>query len=142
MATFQEAIVWLREGKKVRRKDVDNEKFRIILSEGELFYYQISEDGIYNYSFDINEFEATDWEIFEEKESLSDKIENYADGCYPFPVLIVEHAKQKIQNAQRRLKEESDSCIERGQFNESYFQSLVDKIFKEEFGSKLMEEVS
>ena len=62
MATFQEAIVWLKEGKKVRRKSI---RGYIIHQKGEDKLRGQTKSGeecpLHLY---VGDFEATDWEIY------------------------------------------------------------------------------
>lgn len=67
MADFQQAIKWLKEGKKVRRK-YWNKDYAVYLSEGGIWYKE--RDAEFRNTFYVGDFEATDWEIFEEKVEL------------------------------------------------------------------------
>lgn len=66
MANFNQAIKWLKEGKKVRRSglgfafDTDY----ITLGVKDFQHCRSSEEGI---DWSLIDFEAEDWEIFEEK---------------------------------------------------------------------------
>ena len=64
MSDFQQVIKWLKEGKKVRRKSHDPKSYFIVYcgSEGQFENCE----GTYR-TFDMSDFEATDWEIYEEK---------------------------------------------------------------------------
>ena len=65
MSDFNQAIKWLKEGKKVRREDWDEGCFYILLSQIE--YQNLSG---HDEEFDVfmkDDFEANDWEIYEEK---------------------------------------------------------------------------
>lgn len=164
MSDFKQAIKWLKEGKKVRRAKW---KFGYELH----FYddgYRIAGKSLPNTddkdffevrcgSFKIEDFEATDWEIFEEeKESLSDKIYKYAPGAVRCPdTIAVEDAKEKIQNAQRRIEDEDndfkEDIIALIEINNYGKEDLIvkmrrlckahneekSKIFKEEFGEEI-----
>ncbi len=146
MSDFKQAIEWLKEGKKVKRSSISNKKWYLFASEkkGEegfiYLHHSILQEPTIN-SFNLESFEATDWEIYEEsKESLSDKfftISN-APGFHKEQKIVTEDdIKEKIQNAQRRLKEEvcdkpyGDEC---GYCNRC---QKTKQIFKEEFGDKL-----
>lgn len=82
-----------------------------------------------------------------QKETLSEK-QNQHDSISCDKYYDEENVKEKIQNAQRRLKESSvethdcgENCKGYGdcQINESLIirKDVLDKIFKEEFGDKL-----
>ena len=65
MADFKQAIKWMKEGKKVRRKDM------IFYFEDATPYYTKIEDyennnDCSNHPPCMNDYEATDWEIYEE----------------------------------------------------------------------------
>ena len=98
-------------------------------------------------------FESNDWEIFEENKTLSDKRLGYgkilkkmdageynllgkefndiAEGfVYP-----EEDIKEKIQNAKKRLKNESFFMTNHAQYN--VFLEKLNTIFFDEFGEKL-----
>ncbi len=65
MSDFSQAIKWLKEGKKVRRKYWQNEK--LFLSEEETSIKEISGNESNSSGFIMNtleNFEATDWEIY------------------------------------------------------------------------------
>lgn len=64
---FMEAVKAMKEGKKVKRKP--NQWFCIKDDE---IYYQTGEKT----SMSLEAIEATDWEIIEEKKTLSDKMHN------------------------------------------------------------------
>jgi len=130
MADFKQAIKWLREGKKVRRGGWYKELVAVNADCIRLTF----EDRKSNLGLGCADCEATDWEIYEEekKESLSDKIMN--SFGYPEGTIKTQDVKEKIQNAQRRLKE--DLLI-----NGTYHRVInekVDKVFQEEFGDKLI----
>ena len=77
-------------------------------------------------------------ELLEQEKSLSGKI--YLPQSIPFgAVLDVTLAKEKIQNAHRRLKEESIVEIEKEDEQMILISEKdLDKIFQEEFGDKLI----
>jgi len=53
------------------------------------------------------------------------------------PLILASDVKEKIQNAQRRLKREIHN---KGRYKETEVLYLIDKIFLECFGDKLVEE--
>ena len=157
MADFKQAIKWAREGKgkEVRRKSWEGKSIKGYKPD------------IKEYSFSLEDFEATDWEIYckehdwgtagqeytkEEgtfyyltckncgfkkkespKESLSDKIYKSALGAERCPdSIFVEDIKYKIQNAQKRLHRDFHNRRREEPIDG------IDKIFKEEFGNKLI----
>ena len=80
MADFKQAIEWLREGKKVRRKCTSNPFYKIFLSKelgSKDFVYMehMKELKPKPHNFQLEEFEATDWEIYLEKRICS------VEGC-------------------------------------------------------------
>ncbi len=65
MSTFRQAVEWLKEGKKVRRKFFAEDRY-LFLSTGSV----VEIDNMGNYPFKIHDLEADDWEIYkEEKET-------------------------------------------------------------------------
>ncbi len=70
MSDFKQAIEWLKEGKKVRhpRMGFDTDHYFL---KGAHIYHCRSEEP-WEGGFTFNEYEATDWEIYEEKESDGD----------------------------------------------------------------------
>lgn len=76
MADFIQAIKWMREGKKVRsERYLEGDHFYI--ENNTIMFFGPGWDEPEKTSFeDIEDFEATDWEILQEKESLSDKIDD------------------------------------------------------------------
>ena len=67
---FIEAVKAMNDGKKVRRKAYPDKKSYIYYNFNMEHFSDII-DGIYNFSF--GDFKATDWEVVEEKKTLSDK---------------------------------------------------------------------
>jgi len=139
---FQWAIEQLKAGKEVRRKSWEGKSTK-----------GFKPDYRHEWKYSIEQIEATDWEIYckehdwelkqsgdvrirnqrrckncgrieivFEKETLSDKEQTL--GSITKSYFEKKDAKEKIQNAHKRLKEEKDT---------------VDKIFKEEFGDKSVE---
>lgn len=79
MADFPQAIKWIIEGKKVFRECWENKK--LYLSKEKYSNFETVSGGESKHSSymmnTLEDFEATDWEIFEEKkETLSDKVFN------------------------------------------------------------------
>ena len=143
MADFQQAIKWLKEGKKVRRSSWGN---KTLYGYGEDFIHFSDEGGDSNAHFlnEVLSLEATDWEIYEElkvvKESLSDKIERieFPNGVF-HEVCYTDAIKEKVQNAQRRLKEAFPEVINIEELMTSLHPPvMIDAIFKEEFGDKII----
>ena len=180
MADFQQAIKWLKEGKKVRRKDWGN---KTLYAEGDRFVNFTDQTGdCSGYFFhEIRNIEANDWEIYEEryyecpnckkkldksfmgkqcgcghwtyhhtcfkegkkeikKESLSDNIERieFPNGVF-HEVCYTDAIKEKVQNAQRRLKEAFPEVINIEELMTSLHPPvMIDAIFKEEFGGKFL----
>lgn len=68
MANFNQAIKWMKEGKKVRKKSIFNKSFFIHLGIKDSYRpswdKQIWGPGGEPYDFDITDFEADDWEIY------------------------------------------------------------------------------
>ena len=61
MADFNQAVKWMKEGKKVRRKKYVKTYFRF---DGEL-NEMVNQDN-YNFCANLKDLEATDWEIYED----------------------------------------------------------------------------
>ena len=62
MATFKQAIKWLKEGKKVRRKEWF--EFHMVIGDEE----EIVWDNKNPVNFYIGDFEAKDWIIYRERD--------------------------------------------------------------------------
>ena len=69
-------------------------------------------------------------------ETLSDKIRKEMYGTTPYYIKVSD-IKEKIQNAQRRLKEELTGDTIAG-LDEKETIDIINKIFLEEFGGKLL----
>ena len=67
---FLEAVKVMKEGKKVKRQDFNP----IYLDEDGCIVVECGRPPHPKLSKDLDTFEATDWEIVEEKKTLSDKI--------------------------------------------------------------------
>ena len=78
------------------------------------------------------------------EEGLSSKIEEWINPWGDKESAVAtRNVKEKIQNAQRRLKEEIRPLIvdvqcRKGNIEDNIFFPLINKIFKEEFGEKLI----
>ncbi len=62
MSDFKQAIKWLKDGKKVRRKNFGKPRY-LHLTVGSV----IELDVLGVYPFKIHDLEADDWEIYEEE---------------------------------------------------------------------------
>jgi len=72
MANFEQAIKWMKEGKKVRRDWVGKDVF--IYLKG-VYLYPLDNEGE-KWEFGINDFEATDWILYEKIELRGGKNDN------------------------------------------------------------------
>jgi len=99
MATFQEAIVWLKEGKKVRRSGWTQQVYlKCRKSFGDaICYYSMDKDNSWGgkADYDFDDFEATDWEIFEEKESEGDLLKRLDIDGHKWAKEFVKIVKEK-----------------------------------------------
>jgi len=83
-----------------------------------------------------------DYKFPEELKKLSGEM--HTGWTEDIEVIAVEYLKEKIQNAQKRLKEEIDktkSSDKSGEWiisRKITLKKIIDKIFKEEFGDKLI----
>ena len=93
MADFMQAIKWMKKGEEVRRPHWDKdlhwkEKLNVINNclEGD------------NPCLDFTNYEATDWEIYEEKKTLSDKIITQpTDFTSIEPICLLKDVKQHLK---------------------------------------------
>ncbi len=122
---FKQAINQLEKGNKVRRPCWDEDSYWILGVDDKICWKDGNTAHIH-----LDQIKATDWEIIEEKkESLSDKLAGRdIDG------FVKKNVKEKIQNAQRRLKTEILKPTKRW----NHVEKIIDKVFKEEFGDKLV----
>lgn len=82
MADFMQAVKWMKEGKKVIRKGMKINNELVILTakkfSDRISISYIDENGTgteWAYTFKIDDYEATDWEIYEEDiRTLADKV--------------------------------------------------------------------
>lgn len=73
--------------------------------------------------------------------TLGDKIRPHGSCNLEWFRLHPEDVKEHIQNAQKRLKEEHEAWRKEGvigEFFDDSFKLKIDRIFKEEFGEKLL----
>lgn len=137
MSDFNQAIKWLEEGKKVRRPSWEEKSYWIFGIDKVISWT----DGR-NAHIHLNQIEATDWELYEEK-----KEEIIGNPIYWASKERDKYWKKKIQKAQRRLKEDKVDITDvlGVQYNSKLkeinkrINKRVDEIFKEEFGDKLIE---
>ena len=71
MSKFKQAIYWLRNGKRVRRPSWNEKSYWIMGKDESIEWLDGTKANIH-----LHQIEATDWELFKEKETLSDKIFN------------------------------------------------------------------
>lgn len=64
MSDFKQAIQWLKEGKKVRHPRMGFDTDYFYLKNAHIYHCRNEEP--WEHEFGINDFEATDWEIYEE----------------------------------------------------------------------------
>ena len=82
MADFNQAVLWMQEEKKIRRKSWENPNMYIFPGWANKFHYHTSKedhDGP-SVDFKLEDFEATDWEIYCEKH---DWINEHKLSCRP-----------------------------------------------------------
>jgi len=201
---FKQAVKWLNEGKKVRRPSWEENSFWTLGIDQSICWKDGRTAHIH-----VNQIEANDWEIYEEKKELKIKVGDYVvngDSYTGQVVKIIDNSvymnfkkagrevtetwdidhvrladeseiknikeslsdkkrvrscvcdqcgekylgtledcylhkdvREKIQNAQRRLQEEIEIDMEMSYtYNTKKTEQLIDKIFKEEFGEKLI----
>ena len=124
MAGIFQTIKWLREGKKVRREG---------WKEGS--YWVLGDDERINWKFEaakvsIRQIEATDWELFEEKKTLSDEIFRDEDDDFIInDVICVSSIRRAVRELKKRNKEMH-------QITGVTFETAINDIF----GTKLTEE--
>ena len=88
---FMEAVKAMKEGKKVKRRGL----YPVYLNNNNFVFH--NEDEERDYTIDIGVIEATDWEIVEDKKTLSDKIIS-ADGLHhEVKVCIAQDVKEAIK---------------------------------------------
>ena len=113
--TFKWAVEQMRQGKKVRRKDWLVKTFSCFSGETNLLYY--GDDINYYANLTLQDFEATDWKIFEEntfgdfkvdKTGAIDSICN--DSCVSFSQKLDDFLEPEIvkimYNSIKELKNE------------------------------------
>lgn len=67
---FDKILEYLKQGKKVRREKWDNDGYSIQANGS------ISFGGGYLHPFTIEDFEANDWVVFQEKEDLLERVKS------------------------------------------------------------------
>jgi len=138
---FKEIIKYLMEGKKIRRKSWNPNKCRYLDNSKETKVMRNQKGKAKSISPEFLFFD--DWEIYEEpktKGTLGNKIIfNGRKEYHPredHAILIRSDVKEKIQNAQKRLKENIRKKLVVSKLN--WTMDEIDKIFKEEFGEGLL----
>jgi len=124
---FKQAIKWLKEGKKVRRSIWNDEQY-IFLCDDSFEGRKILLQNNKEVHLKFKQFDADDWEIYEEKEkTLSDKIYEKSFGFDG--KLHVEDVKESIGNIKREINNPS------GQVDCSV--DCIFRIINKEMGPKL-----
>ena len=119
---FQEAINELKKGKKVRRKIWHKDVY--CFNEKGVLCMVV--DNTKTYGINFEQFEAQDWEIYEEK--LSDKEQIVEDLIKNFPRASVFH----YDDVKEALKEFIDYVILVSQRNSTEIKQKAKEIFGDE----------
>lgn len=106
MADFKQAVQWMREGEKIRRSGLVFDTDYLIMGKEYVRHSRSEEEG---YDWKMDDFEATDWEICEEKkESLSEQRDSLgSSGNYWYH-------EDRVKKSVRRLKKEMHLTFENG----------------------------
>ncbi len=102
---FLEAVKAMKEGKKLKRiAQID--EFYLTL-EGDKFVYHNERDSS---KLDRGDVEATDWQIVEEKKTLSDKYQEHTNACYTDCCFCngVTYDETDVKEAIKDIKEDID----------------------------------
>lgn len=95
MANFQQAIKWLNEGKKVRRKSWSKDSYFDEARNGLKLFSCEKESGC---PLLIGDLKATNWEIYEEEDFCLDKHIFYGSSAHGMDdYLEVENVKEFIK---------------------------------------------
>ncbi len=125
---FMEAVKAMKEGKKVKRKK-NYGWHTMVNSTGAFIQIKEGEDGnseVNERSFNLYTIEATDWEIIEEKKTLSEDITKSNLCPIMTPVIRVNKVKEKLKEFIDLIEKQS--------------QLQFTKRAKEIFGDKLLED--
>lgn len=160
---FEWAITELKQGKKVRRPSWKENSYWMFGIDEVINWNNEEEARVHLNQIEATDWEVYceehDWEehgctkplkkyyickicgkekkIYEDEETLSDKrfAENEPAYSLHEPIYLEKDVKEKIQNAQMRLKEAIKKEGDKDHI--PYEIKEIDKIFKEEFGGKL-----
>ena len=127
---FMEAVQAMKEGKKVRKESISNTEYHffIINGTGRIQYQATMTSGNEDYSFNLSDIEATDWEIFEEKKTLSDTI--YCAQCGTINKCGCGQFKREVLNpapVKQAIKDIKSKFREHGFINEQVF-DIINKV--------------
>jgi len=127
---FQEAIKELKKGNKIRRKSWVNEEFYLVKRyDGKILMGWAKDIPVKETDFWIvnmgivKDINATDWEIYKEKKTLFDKLEEY-------------YTKEALDDVKQALKEFINWVLK--QNGRAGLMDINDKA-KEIFGEELIE---
>ena len=81
MSDFNQAIVWLKEGKKVRRNYWSNKNYNVFMFGKYIYSKHDKESPKEHFPFTLEDIEAEDWEIYCEEHKFFDKNINYNEYC-------------------------------------------------------------
>lgn len=133
MADFMQAIKWLKEGKKIRRKDWEPNYF---LLKGGVIYWDDGQEAI----MDLERYNANDWEIVEEEAewNLNDLLVFWKDEGGVEMVKCPTHILKEFIKRQLEFDWTSYSCKERDEamIPKKRLDEFFEK-FKKEAGGKL-----
>ena len=124
---FLEAVKAMKEGKKVRREEWEKSHFLYIRKFK--CNHIIQENGEFR-EYYLSDIEATDWQIVEEKKTLSDKL-SIVDQFGTVP--SINHYNEKD------VKEAIKEFIKRCQYDDKIKILGLDQVAKEIFGERLVE---
>ena len=106
MMNFLEAVKAMKEGKKVRQpywKTIVNKYIHFDIESPDCMIYGSNNRA---YSLTLIDLDATDWEIYEEKKTLSDRIES---NPWLGSSIRVEHIKESLKEFFDRMKPDGSS---------------------------------
>ncbi len=136
---FMESVKAMKEGKKVRKSTYLEKRYKYY-ERGRLNY----SDGSNWEDIDLADIEATDWEIYWEKKTLSDKEKMFFSGAIVDiekgkeneGVLITLDVKEALKELKRRTMDKDFPTKDHPNF--IFYRDMLDAI-NEIFGERLIE---
>ncbi len=147
MSDFNQAIVWLKEGKKVRRNYWSNKNYNVFMFGKYIYSKHDKESPKEHFPFTLEDIEAEDWEIYCEEHKFFDKNINYNEYCGNCGIEKLDKLKtlkdlltvKEHSDAEYILKQEAIKWVKRALIEVNSRDELKERFIFEEVDYNILE---